>query len=460
MKIWTGCVLTGLLFIGCTKQIEKIITPPPANGSLVGVVTQKQSGAMVFARQVNVVDSAEISPDDGSFRIDHLPVGNYDVLIKAPQFGSCWIRRVSIETGGVTFLGEITLSHTPDLIEDYYPEDQSEVVFDRRWSQLSVSISFTGPMDRESVEAAFSTDPPSEGTFHWGTFAADPTPIYYWDDRYLNDSAAMQEMGAEITTYTKIVSFTYRMARRDGYSDTTYTVTLSTAAMDTAGNALEFPLSYQFSTVQSSTSQNTILTQPENGDIYVDPMSNASIMVTFPRRMDASSTEAAITMTPQTNVIYVWAEPNQLRIYTGGPLHCDQLYSIVIGESAQDLDGQELAEPFTFSFETAPLEVENTAPQNGQIFVGTDDEIAFRFNSYIILSSVREAFSITPNISGTFERGYGRYDHDSKDAVTFFPSATLKVNTKYTVTLNTSVRDLHGTFLPENVTFSFVTEPE
>jgi hypothetical protein len=460
MKVWTGWIITGLLFIGCTKQIEKIITPPPAHGSLVGIVTQKQSGARVFARQVDVVDSTEISPGDGSFRIDNLPVGNYDVLIKAPQFGSYWIRQVFIETGGVTYLGEITLSETPDLIEDFYPEDQSEVVFDRRWSQLSVSISFTGPMDRESVEAAFSTNPPSEGTFHWGTFAADPTPVYYWDDRYFLADAAMENTGAEITTYTKIVSFTYRMARRDCYSDTTYTVTLSTAAKDTAGNFLEFPLTYQFSTVQSSSSQNTILTEPENGDIYVDPMSNASIMVTFPRRMNAASTEAAITMTPQTDVIYVWSELNQLRIYTGGPLRCSQLYTIEIDGSAQDLDGQALGQPFTFSFETAPLEVENTSPQNGQIFVGTDDEIAFRFNSYIILSSVREAFSITPTINGTFERGYGRYNSDSKDAVTFFPSGTFKVNTKYTVTLNTSVRDLHGTFLPENYTFSFVTEPE
>ncbi|MBN2102791.1 Ig-like domain-containing protein [bacterium] len=453
--VWILTLL--LLGTSCTKEIEKIITPPLAQGSLVGIVEQNESGAMVYVRQTDVVDSTEIDPADGAFRIDDLSVGNYDVLVKANHYGSYWIRHVDIQAGGVTYLGEISLSDVPDLVASHYPEDQSEVVFDRRWSRLSVSVSFTTPMDRESVEAAFSTDPPSEGTFSWGSFASDPTPVYFAEDTW---GSAERNTGAEITTYTKIQSFTYRMARRDCYTDTTYTVTLSTAAMDTAGNTLEFPLNFEFSTVQSSSSQNTILTQPEHGDIFVDPLSNASIYITFPRRMEASSVENAITISPDTDAIYVWPEMNQLRIYTGGPLRCNQLYEFFIDSTAEDMDGIRMGEPFTFSFETAPVEIESTSPQNGEVFVNTDEEVAFRFNTYMIISSIQEAFTITPAVSGTFQRGYGRYSNDSKDAVTFFPSGAFKVNTKYTVTLTTDAEDLHGTHLPEDYTFSFVTEPE
>jgi len=457
MKQMGWIVLLLLIGTSCTKEIEKIITPPPAQGSLVGMVEQNESGAMVYAYQAGIVDSTEIDPEDGAFRLDNLPVGNYDILVKADYYGSYWIRHVDIQTGGVTYLGEISLSDVPDLVESHYPEDQSEVVFDRRWSSLSVSISFTTPMDRESVEAAFSTNPPSEGTFSWGSFASDPTPVYFTEDAWADTD---KNRGAEITTYTKIQSFTYRMARRDCYTDTTYTVTLSTAAMDTAGNTLEFPLSFEFSTVQSSSSQNTILTQPEHGDIFVDPLNYASIYITFPRRMEAASVENAMIIVPATDAIYVWPEMNQLRIYTGGPLRCDQLYEISIDSTAEDMDGIRMGEPFTFSFETAPVEIESSSPQNGEVFVNTDAEIAFRFNTYMIISSIREAFTITPAISGTFQRGYGRYSNDSKDAVTFFPSGAFKVNIKYTVTLTTDAVDLHGTHLPEDYIFSFVTEPE
>ncbi|MBN1782896.1 Ig-like domain-containing protein [bacterium] len=457
MKFRSMLVVMTLLGLACTKQVEKIIAPPSAIGTLVGVVSPKNSGAKVYARQEVIRDSTEISPADGAFCLDDLPVGNYDILIKAQFYGSTWIRHVDIQAGGITYLGDITLSDVPDLITGHYPEDESEVVFDRRWSRLSISVSFSEVMDRESVESAFSTDPPSEGLFSWGSFAQDPEPIYFSDAEWAN---ADKNAGGEITTYTKIRSFTYSMARRDCYTDTAYTVTLSTAAMDTAGHHLEFPLSFRFSTVQSSTSQNTILTEPEHGDIYVDPMTSASIYMTFPRRMDPVTTEQAVRISPQTDAIYVWPDMNKLRIYTGGPLHCAQVYEITVDSTARDLDGIAMGESYTFSFETAPLELESVSPQNGEIFVRTDSPVCFRFNTYIILSSVRDAFSIDPPLSGSFIKGWNRYNDDSKDAVSFIPSGSMKVNTKYTVTLNTTVRDLHGTHLPEPIVFSFVTEPE
>jgi len=449
-----------ILFSGCTKTIEKIITAE-TDGSITGRVVQADSGAWVVIGQAEPVDSVQISPYNGTFLLENVPAGNYDLIVKAGNYGT--YRRADVEvTGGArTYVGEIRLSDFPDLISQVYPADRSEIVFDRRWSQISISVEFVRPMNRQSVEAAFSTDPPSEGVFYWGAFAYTPTPRYYWNDEslYARDSGA----GAVISTYENITSFTYRMAQKDGYVDTTYTVILATTAMDTAGSPLSFPLMFRFSTVQSATSQNVILTQPEHGAIYVNPLQNASIYVNFPRRMDAVSTESALTLSPPSDITPLWPERNQLRIFTGGPLRCETLYTIRIDGTATDLDGDALGDPFEFSFETAPLEVTNTRPLNGEIFVSRNVVISIQFNTYMNLAAVQNAFGIQPAVRGSFFRGWSYQENNtnpSKDVISFRPSQDLAGNTKYTITLGTGARDMHGSALKDPVTFSFVTESE
>jgi len=464
MKKYLVNVLLIILLTSCTEKIIYEDGDPSSNtGSIVGLVKQFESNAKVVVRQAVALDSTYIDPTDGSFRIENLPVGNYVINIKADNYGTYWIQNVFVNAGGVTYIGEITLSKLPDLVSSHYPADKSEIVFNRRYSQLSVSIHFTEPMDRESVEEALAIDPPCEGVFYWGTYMENVTPIYFWDERnYLavSDKSYIYQ-GAEITTYSQVESFTFRMARKDCYTDTTYTVTLSTAAKDTGDNHLEFPVTFSFSTIQSGLSMNSIMTQPEHGDIYVNPLDNASIYMTFPKRMDPGSVENALTITPAMDAIFLWTEGNKLRIYSGGPLQTETLYEISLAETALDLDGVPLGEPFSFSFETAPIEINNTYPQNGQIFVSRNYPITVYFNTYMTLSSVRNAFSIDPPVSGTFKRGTQYSDSDEpKNAITFLPSSNYQVNKKYTVAIQTSALDLHGNNLKEAYSFCFVTEPE
>jgi hypothetical protein len=459
----TVSFLAGVLFLlGCTKETERIVYPngdPNSTvGSIVGLVTQKDSNARIVVRQASAIDSTIIDPGNGQFRLDNLPIGNYDLYIKASSYGTYWIRNVNVNAGGVTYVGEVKLSTVPDMVASIYPADQTEIAFDNRWSRLSISISFNKAMDRQSVEQALSINPPADGVFYWGTYSYTPTPTYFWNE----DLAARDKSssGAVITTYSKVRSFTYRMAQKDCYTDTTYTITLSTAAKDTAGNNMEFPLQFQFSTVQSATTQDAILTTPENGDIYVDPLDNSAIYMTFPRRMDQASVENGLTITPNTGAIFVWPADNGLKIFTGGPLMCETLYQIHLPATALDLDGVPLGEPFDFSFETAPVQIESVSPQSGEIFVARNARISFRFNTYMILSAVKSAVSIEPPIIGSFIRGYENGNNLPKDLITFIPSGSYAANTKYTVTVNTSAYDLHGTQLKSSYSFAFVTEPE
>jgi hypothetical protein len=313
-------------------------------------------------------------------------------------------------------------------------------------------------MDRESVEEAFSTAPETEGIFYWGQFTEAPSPYYFgWDAE--NGYRGGFDPGATITTYSRITSFIYRVAQKDCFVDTVYDVSLSTAAKDTAGNHLRFPLNFSFSTIQSSSTINGIQTSPAHGDIDVDLIANNGIQITFPRNMDAATTEAAISMTPSMDPIFIWPEFNQLTIYTGGSLLADTFYDIFIDSTAEDLDGVRMGHSYSFGFHTADVSIRSTNPRNGQLFIDPHSNITMYFNTYMIKSSLQNRFTIEPQISGYLEWGDGHTTYN-KTALTFFPSGTLKPDTKYTVTISAGVQDLFGSPTKEDYSFSFITRPE
>jgi hypothetical protein len=341
----------------------------------------------------------------------------------------------------------------PDLVASHYPEDKDEIVFNNRFSRLTISMTFTQPMDRESVEKAFSTDPPTEGVFYWGQYSFAPSWNYFYDGKEYASGGFDQS--ATITTYSKITSFSYRVAQKDSYTDTTYNVTLSTEAQDTAGNYLRFPLEFSFSTVQSSSTLNGIQTYPYHGDIYVDLISNSGINITFPRNMDQSSTENAVSITPGSDPIFIWPQRNELTIYTGGAFRADTTYVITIDSTAKDLDDVKMGDIFSFSFSTTSVGLSYTYPNNGELFVAPSTSIRLTFNTYMVKSSVQTAFNISPNISGSLNWYY-----DSKTVLEFAPSGSLKPNTKYTVTIGNGAEDIFGTHMKEPYVFSFITRPD
>lgn len=455
MKKLILLVSTLFLITGCEKNIYEAdprFFNDAMHGAIVGKVSQTSSEAVITVSQVNPVASTSINSTDGSFALSNLPIGNYDLTIEADDYRIYRLCNVKVEGAGNTYVGEIDLSTVPDLVSSHYPENKQEIVYNNRYSRLTISILFTQPMDRESVEKAFSTVPETEGIFHWGQYSEAPNRIYYFD----KPEDWGYDEGATITTYSKITSMSYQMAQKDCFTDTTYKVILSTEAKDTAGNALRFPLEFSFSTVQSSITQTGIITSPYHGDVYVDLISGSGIQITFPRNMDPVTTEKALSISPASdNIITIWPARNRLTIYTGGVYYAETTYLITIGADAEDLDGVKLGNPFSFSFTTAPVSVNSTYPRNGELFVSADEEIRINFNTYMIKSSVQNAFSITPQVSG-----YIDWYYNSKTSLEFVPSQNFTYNTKYTVTIDTQAKDLFGAHLPESYTFSFIIRPE
>ncbi|MBN2612963.1 MAG: Ig-like domain-containing protein [Bacteroidales bacterium] len=455
MKNLKILLLSGIIFYAC-EEINNYNTDPrffndALHGTIVGKVAQKLSNASVIVSQVFPVDSAKISIADGSFAITGLPIGNYDVTIEADNFRIYKLCNVMVQGAGNTYLGEIDLSTLPDLVNSHYPEDRAEIVYNNRYSRLTVSVIFTQPMDRESVEKAFSTVPSTEGIFHWGQYSEAPSRIYYSDKA---ENWGYEE-SATITTYSKITAFSYQISQKDCFTDTTYKIKLSTLARDTAGNQLRFPLEFSFSTVQSSSTQNGIISWPAHGDIDVELISNNGIQITFPRNMDNISTENALSVIPASENIYIWPAKNQLTIYTGGVLRADTEYALKVDPTAEDLDGTKLGNEFSFSFKTAPVSVTSTSPRNGELFVSPTDQIYLYFNTYMQKSSVQSALTITPYIPGTLD-----WNYNSKTTLKFSPSSSFQYNTKYTVVIGTQAKDIFGSAIKEPYSFSFIIRPE
>ncbi|MDD8019102.1 MAG: Ig-like domain-containing protein [Bacteroidota bacterium] len=450
-------IIPFLLLFGCKEtvienQIPKEFTNDLLHADLIGKIVQKDSKAKVIISQVAPIDSVEINPADGSFAFRDLRSGNYDVTIRSNNYRTFTRSSVQLTGGSIVYFGEIKLSTIPDQINSYYPEDNGEIVYDWRYGRITVSILFSDAMDRQSVEKAFSTDPKSEGVFYWGNYTQAPMKGFF------SDSKTGFNLGATITTYSKVKSMTYSFAKKDSYPDTTYTITIGTTAKDTAGNYLRFPLKFKFSTVQSYSTLNGIQTSPVHGDIDVAPLYNTGIIVTFPRRMNKSSVEAVTHVTPQMPTMFLWPDENQLKIYTGGPFLSDTLISVSIDSMALDKDGIAMGHQFNFSFRTAPFTIDYTSPSNGQVFASMTDPIRMDFNNYVILSSAQSAFSISPAATGTIS--YGGYPpYETVNEIKFTPSVPLQANTKYTVTVSPDVKDMHGVKMKAPYSFSFVTRP-
>jgi hypothetical protein len=464
LRMVMACVTLGLIAVAC-NNVEQVVnveplpggTPGPGTGNIVGRVGPAASRARVIAEQAGPVDSTTIDEVSGAFAVVGLRPGTYDVVVRADNHRIARLERVAVYAGSVSYVGSIVLSTTPDPVRSFAPADRSEVVMYSAGNRLAIGIDFEVPMDRASVQAAFSTQPPTTGVFFWSQFPSATSTDFTGSRESDVAPPGYREIapGGEITTYRNVRSLRFIPRQRDTFVDSAYVVTLSSAAQDSAGNAMRFALHFSFATIQSGVSQTTIETQPEDGARNVSLLGYSSLRITFPRRMDRSSVESALTITPSTVPIFLWLADNDLSLYTGGPLRAATTYTVHIDATARDLDGLPLGTPFEFSFETEPVAIRSVSPSNGQVFVdfSTNLRIYLAFNTYIVRSTLAPAWSIVPAASGQFV-------WSDNTSVYFQPYAPLSPNTRYTVTIDAALRDLHGSSLPSPYSFAFVTRPE
>ncbi|HUI31876.1 MAG TPA: Ig-like domain-containing protein [Candidatus Acidoferrales bacterium] len=286
-------------------------------------------------------------------------------------------------------------------------------------SSQNIYVYLNGPIDTSTVRSAFSISPNIAGYF----------TDYYGSDYF------------EFTPY-------------NGFSmGTNYTVSISTALK--ALNATPLPSDYTFS---FSTQPFQITScSPSNGTSDW-PLNYSPISVYFNTLIDTASARAAFSINPNTSGYFSFYNYSGSPEFTFTPNNGFKLgttYSVVISTAMKSLGGGNLSSPYTFSFSTVPFRV-SISPTDGSTGVSRGTSIEVYCDAQYDTSTVRSAFSISPSVSGSLQF-FGNSNYSPY--FSFYPtnSTSFSANTKYTVTISTTLKAYDGTPLPQTYTSTFTT---
>jgi hypothetical protein len=147
---------------------------------------------------------------------------------------------------------------------------------------------------------------------------------------------------------------------------TTYTVTITTGAKDTSGNALASNFVWTFMTAASSCAvpppPAVISVTPPNGAIGVCP--NTVVTATFNEAMNpVTINTTTFTVVPGVTGVVTLDGTGKIATFTpAAALALGTTYTATITTGAQDLAGNPLAANFVWSFTTAALACQNPVP--------------------------------------------------------------------------------------------------
>ncbi|MFQ5709483.1 MAG: Ig-like domain-containing protein [bacterium] len=175
-----------------------------ATGALAGIITDAASGDPLNGAQVLLLPTGSAYTTDdhnnGLYAFEDLPPGTYQVKVSATGFDS---REASVEVKAhdFAFLDFALASALPPVVTSTLPANETTdfSVYDQ------IGVRFSRPMDRASVEAAFSLKPAVAGHFIWNP-------------------------GNDVVLFEPGVRYEF---------ETEYEVRLTGAALDSSGRALD-----------------------------------------------------------------------------------------------------------------------------------------------------------------------------------------------------------------------------
>ena len=277
-----------------------------------------------------------------------------------------------------------------------------------------LAFTFNAPIDTGTFRTAFTLSPPATGKI---TFSSDFTTATFTPAGW-----------ASATGYTAGISTTLRA------QDSTY---------------LSAPVQSSFSTAAFVVSS----TSPADGAVNVAPTSTG-LNISFNGPLDTTGIAGAVTITPSVNG-YVSANEGatMLSYNVLDPTYLPRTaYTVTVSGSVGTIGGGTLQQPYQFSFRTRAFSVTSSDPVDGSVGVPRGSALMFTCSTDIDTSSVRGAFSITPQVDGDFATWSG-----PTNTIYFYPSQPLDSLASYTVRLSTGLRSVFGDTAVVPYTVRFTT---
>ncbi|BDA77825.1 hypothetical protein LPTSP3_g07550 [Leptospira kobayashii] len=357
-----------------------------------------------------------------------------------------------------------------------------------------VIIDFTESLDLTSADSLVTISPNINGVKSWAT-SAHP----------LCGSTGSCGAGSRLT-FTPIEPWQHSV---------TYTVTFSSNLKDLAGNLLGTNYSFSFTigsdfqipriTMQDGFINTGFGCTPGTLSSTIDPVNglrnktggctgasvgslNTPIYIHFSEDMDRVSVENGFFINPNVNGVKTWSASALPLCGTTGPCGTSSLltftptldwqnttYTVSLGNSALDSDGNTIGTSYSFSFTvgtdlippkldyaTGPL-LGDLAPACGalgttvipsmstgvcHLFSGS--RIRLRFDEAMDQSKTTNAFSITPSVNGVVS-------WPTATELLFTPSQNMSLFTQYRVSLNSTAADIAGNRLASDFISYFTT---
>lgn len=233
--------------------------------------------------------------------------------------------------------------------------------------------------------------------------------------------------------------------------NTNYSITVSTAAKDIAGNAMAVPYQFYFHTILAPT---VTVTYPANNSVNVSVSS--SITIKFSKGMNRTETEGAIAAKPSITWTASWGSGDtNLTLTPQANLLPGTKYTINVTTAAKSADGANMLSLYSFVFTTeipppAPI-ITSTTPTNNSINVSVNASVTIEFSEQMDENVTQGAVSSSPTIIGSFSWA------NSSTALTLDPNTPLLTGTKYAVNVSTAAKSKAGKNMLDLYSFSFTT---
>ncbi|NOX89077.1 MAG: hypothetical protein GXO77_08625 [Calditrichaeota bacterium] len=406
-------LLVIMLISSCQKDINVYIKKEP--GSITGQILPLGINATVELYQGTLID--QVGTDaQGYFYFGEVKPGVYSLRAKAPKYGTQEIFKVQVSDGEGYDIGVIELNKLPLPLVYIYPFDGAKNVKRGYDKKIDIKLKFNRQMDIESVEQAFSINPPIENL----------NIISYPPSSSNNVSHSFYFKG-------------------DFKLETQYTITIDTTAQTISGKALEF------------TYTGTFETEPFRVTGFLSSSSfdrgNSPVYFYFNSKVNTTTFIENLTIEPPIEITYENVIYERMRI---SPSLCwipDTTITFHISKDLQETDGAYLEQDTSFSIITPPLRVIDTKPYNNQHFVPVNQNIEITMNYLVDEGTISDAVSITPtvNFDISTQNSYGRTQ------IVLSPDS-LSPDTKYTVSIDTTLKDYYGGNLKKKYSFNFVTD--